>query len=64
VNTVLDDLHDWHGLDFNEALRRSFSGVMQHAKKRIIGVIPLIADKSPMQARLCSLIDNHIYTAH
>jgi hypothetical protein len=39
VNTVLDDLddlRDWHGLDFHEALRRSFSvsGVMQHNKKR------------------------------
>ena len=39
MNTVLDDLHDWHGVDFDEALRHSFSRVMQHAKKRSIGVI-------------------------
>jgi hypothetical protein len=54
MNTVLDDLHDWHGLDFNEALRRSFSRVMQHAKEHSIGVAPLVADKSPMQARIYS----------
>jgi hypothetical protein len=36
VNTVLDDLHDWHGVDFDEALRHSFSRVMQHAKKRSV----------------------------
>jgi hypothetical protein len=39
VNTVLNNLQDWYGESFSEALGRSLSRVMQHAQERSIGVI-------------------------
>jgi hypothetical protein len=39
VNAVLDSLHQFYGDGFDEALGRSLSRVMQHAKERSIGVI-------------------------
>jgi hypothetical protein len=39
TSSVLDALHGWYGNDFNEALNKSLSRVMQHAKERSIGII-------------------------
>jgi hypothetical protein len=39
VKRVLKGLHDWYGQGYEQALGRSLSRVMQHARERSVGVI-------------------------
>jgi hypothetical protein len=40
MNTVLNDLHDSHGVNFDEVLKHSSLRAMRHAKDSTIGIIP------------------------